>query len=50
VTVTESDRALLIDFLRGKLGTADIRPSEKLEDSLRELLAVVWGMAAYQLS
>jgi uncharacterized protein (DUF1800 family) len=49
VTVTEKERALLIDFLRGKLGTADIRPGEKLEDSLRELLAVVWGMASYQI-
>jgi hypothetical protein len=49
VTVTEKERAVLIGFLRGKLGTSDIRPGERLEESLRELLAVVWGMAAYQL-
>ena len=40
---------VLIDFLRGKLGTTAIRPGEKLEESLRELLAVVWGMASYQV-
>ena len=48
VTVTENERARLTDFLRGKLGTTAIRPGEKLEESLRELLAVVWGMASYQ--
>jgi len=43
------DRALLVDFLRGKLGTSTIRPGEKLEDALRELLSLVWNMPAYQL-
>ncbi len=49
VTVTEKDRALLADFLRGKLGSSNIRPTENLEESLRELLYVVWSMPAYQL-
>jgi len=48
-TVAEDDRALLIDFLRGKLGSSGIRPGDKLEESLRELLYVVWSMPAYQL-
>jgi hypothetical protein len=43
------DRALLVDFLRGKLGTSTIRPGGKLEDALRELLSLVWNMPAYQL-
>ena len=49
VALPEKDRALLIDFLRGKLGSSDIRPSDKLEESLRELLYVVWSAPAYQL-
>jgi uncharacterized protein (DUF1800 family) len=49
VTLTGQDRAVLTGFLRGKLGTTEIRPGEKLEEALRELLSVVWGLAAYQL-
>jgi hypothetical protein len=49
VKVAEKDRALLVEFLRGKLGTSTIRPGEKLEESLRELLYVVWSMPEYQL-
>jgi hypothetical protein len=49
VTVAEMDRARLIEFLRGKLGTSTIRSGEKLEESLRELLYVVWSMPQYQL-
>jgi hypothetical protein len=49
VTVADSDRALLTDFLRGKLGTSSVRPGEKLEESLRELLYVVWSLPAYQV-
>jgi hypothetical protein len=49
VTVEDKDRALLIGFLRDKLGTSDIRPGEKLEESLRELLSVVWSLPAYQV-
>jgi uncharacterized protein (DUF1800 family) len=48
VTVTGNERARLTEFLRGRLGTTAIRKSEKLEEALRELLAVVWGMASYQ--
>jgi hypothetical protein len=49
VTIPAQRRALLIDFLRGKLGTSSIRPSEKLEESLRELLYLVWSTPEYQL-
>jgi uncharacterized protein (DUF1800 family) len=48
-TVSDKDRALLIDFLRGKLGSSAIRPGDKLEESLRELLYVVLSMPAYQI-
>ena len=41
VALAEKDRAVLVDFLRGKLGTTSIRPGAKLEDSLRELLYLV---------
>jgi hypothetical protein len=39
----------LIEFLRGKLGTSSIRPDERLEDSLRELLYLLWSTPEYQL-
>ena len=31
VPLADKDRAVLVDFLRGKLGTSSIRPGEKLE-------------------
>ena len=49
VAIAERDRALLIEFLRGRLGTSSIQQSEKLEASLRDLLYAVWSMPAYQL-
>ena len=49
VTVPENRRAILSDFLRDKLGSSSIRPSEKLEESLRELLYLVLSMPEYQL-
>ena len=49
VPVPQKHRAVLIDFLRGKLGTSSIRPSDRLEESLRELLYLVWGTPEYQL-
>jgi len=49
VTVPENRRAVLSDFLRDKLGSSSIRPSEKLEESLRELLYLVLSMPEYQL-
>jgi hypothetical protein len=50
VPPTDTDRALLIGFLRDKLGT-DVRAAsrDKLEQSLRELLYAIWAMPAYQL-
>lgn len=49
VTLAQKDRAVLVDFLRGKLGTDAVRPSEKLEDALRELLYLVLSTPEYQL-
>lgn len=49
VTLAEKDRAVLVDFLRGRLGASDIRPSDSLEASLRELLYLVLSTPEYQL-
>jgi len=49
VAVEDKDRAVMVDFLRGKLGTSSVTPSRTLEQSLRELLSVVWSLPAYQL-
>ena len=49
VTLADKDRALLVDFLKGKLGSPAVRPSGTLEDSLRELLYLVLSTPEYQL-
>jgi len=49
VTLAEKDRAVLVGFLRGKLGSTTIQPGEKLEPSLRELLYLVLSTPEYQL-
>jgi uncharacterized protein (DUF1800 family) len=49
VTLPETRRAVLIDFLRTKLGSSAIQSSEKLEESLRELLYLVLSTPEYQL-
>jgi hypothetical protein len=49
VTLAENDRALLVTFLRGKIGGTAIRRDEKLEQSLRELLYLVLSAPEYQL-
>jgi uncharacterized protein (DUF1800 family) len=49
VALAEKDRAVLVSFLRGKLGTTAIQPGEKLEESLRELLYLVLSTPEYQL-
>jgi hypothetical protein len=49
VALAEKDRAVLVGFLRGKLGTTVIQPGEKLEESLRELLYLVLSTPEYQL-
>ena len=43
------DRAVLVEFLRGKVGASTIRPSETLESTLRELLYLVLSTPEYQL-
>jgi len=49
VTLADKDRAVLVDFLRGKLGSTTIQSSEKLEPALRELLYLVLSTPEYQL-
>jgi uncharacterized protein (DUF1800 family) len=49
VSLADRDRHLLVNFLRGKVGSSSIRPSETLEDSLRELLYLVLSTPEYQL-
>ena len=49
VSLAEKDRAVLIDFLRGRLGTARMQPGPQLEDSLRELLYLILSTPQYQL-
>jgi len=49
VPLAEKDRALLVEFLSNRLGTSTIRPGEKLEESLRELLYLVLSTPEYQV-
>ena len=49
VPLAPKDRQVLVDFLRTKLGTSDVRPGDKLENSLRELLYLVLSTPEYQL-
>ena len=49
VRLPEKERGLLVAFLRDKLGASSIRPGDKLEDSLRELLYLVLSTPEYQL-
>ena len=49
VTLADRERGLLVEFLRGKLGSSAIRPGGTLEESLRELLYLVLSAPEYQL-
>jgi hypothetical protein len=49
VPLADQDRSVLVDFLRGKLGTSVVQPGGKLEESLRELLYLVLSTPEYQL-
>lgn len=49
VPLADKDRAVLVSFLRDKLGSSSVRPSETLESSLRELLYLVLSTPEYQL-
>jgi hypothetical protein len=49
VTLADRERGLLVDFLRDKLGSSAVRPSEQLEESLRELLYLVLSTPEYQV-
>ena len=49
VTLASRERALLVDFLRAKIGSSTIKQSATLEESLRELLYLVLSTPEYQL-
>jgi uncharacterized protein (DUF1800 family) len=49
VPLADRDRALLVSFLRDKLGSSTIRRSETLEPSLRELLYLMLSTPEYQV-
>ena len=49
VPLAPKDRAVFVDFLRGKLGTSTVQPGETLEPALRELLYLVLSTPEYQL-
>ena len=49
VPLAASERAALVGFLRGTLGSSAVRPSDTLETSLRELLYLVLSTPEYQL-
>jgi len=47
--LADKDRAVLVAFLRGKLGSDQVRPGPQLESALRELLYLVLSTPEYQL-
>ena len=49
VTLAPADRALLVDFLRSKVGATLPPPDAQLENALRELLYLVLSTPEYQL-
>ncbi|HEY5618401.1 MAG TPA: DUF1800 domain-containing protein [Vicinamibacterales bacterium] len=49
VPLAEKDRAALVGFLRGTLGTSAIQPRPQLEGALRELLYLVLSTPEYQV-
>jgi hypothetical protein len=49
VTLAPKDRAVLLDFLRKKVGSDEVRAGESLEESLKELLYLVLSTPEYQL-
>jgi uncharacterized protein (DUF1800 family) len=49
VPLADQDRAVLVAFIRDKLGTTAVRPSDTLEASLRALLYLVVSTPEYQL-
>jgi len=49
VGLAQKDRAVLVAFLRARLGTDDVRPSGMLEDALRELVYLILSTPEYQL-
>src|SRR5438093_2699046 len=50
IKLADKDRAALVAFLRGKIGSNAVQPNDKLEESLRELLYLVLSTPEYQLA
>jgi hypothetical protein len=49
VSLGEKERAVLVGFLRDRLGPSELRPGEQLEPALRELLYLMLSTPEYQL-
>src|SRR5580765_7186338 len=49
ISPSEKERDVLVGFLRDRLGSSELRPGEKLEPALRELLYLVLSTPEYQL-
>jgi uncharacterized protein (DUF1800 family) len=49
IPLADKDRAALVEFLRGQLGTSSIQLDDRLEQSLRELLYLVVSTPEFQL-
>ena len=50
VAVENADRARLVDFLKGELGTDDVQQAQSyLEEPLRLLLHLIMSLPEYQL-
>jgi uncharacterized protein (DUF1800 family) len=49
VGLADRERAVLVEFLRARLGSSTITPGDTLESSLRELLYLVLSTPEYQL-
>jgi len=49
VTLAPRERGVLVDFLRTRLGSSSIQPSDKLEEALRETLYLILSTPEYQV-
>ena len=49
VPLSDKDKAVLVAFLAGKVGSGTIQPSDQLEGALRELLYLIVSAPEYQV-
>lgn len=49
VPLAAKDRSVLVEFVAGELGSNDVRPSDRLEPVLRQLLYLVLSTPQYQV-